>query len=110
MSNKEIDFKDQLMMLRAMTIRTGSIHEAQALQLKMWPLLIPNVVKAEAKVDAERKIVSFICESTSNRATKKVTNTCKHIAEWTKQLLWAETTVTIKINDKLIFDSRNKNA
>ena len=105
----EVSLKDQLMQLKAMTIRTGSIHEAQILQLKMWPLLIPNVTKAAFSIDTDRKLVSFKCESSSNRVTKKVKLTCKNMSEWTKQLLWNETAVTISINEKHVFDSRGEN-
>lgn len=102
---QEASLKEQLDLLRGMTIRTGSIHEAQALQLKMWPLLIPGVKKATASVDAERKIVTFNCES-KGRTTNKVKLTCKNIDNWVKQLLWPETTVLIKINNNVIYDSR----
>jgi len=109
MNNKEVSLRDQLDLLRGMTIRTGSIHEAQALQLKMWPLLIPGVKSSEATVDTERKIVTFSCTGPKRRlATKKLDLTIKNINDWTKQLLWPDTTVIVKINSKVIFDSRSR--
>jgi hypothetical protein len=108
MANQEISIRDQLMLLKAATIRTGAIHEAQVLQLKMWPLLIPNVIKAEVSIDAEKKLVFFKCESKGLRASKKMKLVCENIDAWVKQLLWPETTVTIKINDRQIYDSRTK--
>jgi hypothetical protein len=100
-------FLEQLALLKTMTLRTGSIHEAQALQLKMWPLLIPDVTKAEATVDSERKLVTFKCEATSSRATKKKRETMDNIILWTRKILWDESAVIFVINDKTVYDTRN---
>jgi len=104
----QVPVKDQLQYLKGMTIRTGSIHEAQALQLRNWPLLIPNVVSAEAQVDVEGQSVTFICTSKGTRPTKKQKLTCDNICEWVRTLLWNETKVIIIVNKKTIFDSDRK--
>lgn len=101
-------FLEQLALLKSMTVRTGAIHEAQVLQLKMWPLLIPDVNKAEASVDTERKMVTYKCETDSNRPTKKKAQTMENIAIWTKKMLWDETVVVFTLNGKKVYDSRNK--
>lgn len=108
MTNQEVSIKEQLMLLKGATIRTGAIHEAQVLQLKMWPLLFPNVTTAEVSIDPEKKIVFFKCDSKGLRASKKMRLIAENIDSWVKQLLWPETTVVIKINDKQIYDSRTK--
>jgi len=103
--NQTIDVREQLQLLKAMTVRTGSIHEAQVLQLKSWPMLIQNVTKAKAKVDVKTKLVVFDCESTGTRATKLQKKLFESICEWTRSILWNETTVRIIINGKVVFDS-----
>ena len=99
-------FKEQLALLKTATVRTGAIHEAQALQLKMWPLLVPGVKSASAKVDTERKIVTFECKSSGNRITKKVRHTILNLTLWTRTLLWDDTVVVFKMNGKVIHDTR----
>jgi hypothetical protein len=99
---------EQLALLKTMTVTTGAIHEAQALQLKMWPRLIQKVTKSEARVDVEKRTVTYICESTGLRPTKSVKLTCTNICQWTRNLLWDETKVVIKINGKTVFNSDNQ--
>jgi hypothetical protein len=98
---------EQLALLKGMTLRTGAIHEAQALQLKMWPMMIPDVDKAEAQVDTERKIVTYKCEAGSTRATKKKRETMDNIVTWTRKILWDDTVVVFILNNKTVYDTRN---
>ena len=37
----------------------------------MWPTLIQGVTKSEARVDVEKKTLTFVCESNALRPTKK---------------------------------------
>jgi hypothetical protein len=104
---KAVTPEEQLQLLKAVTIRTGAIHDAQALQLKMWPTLIPGVYKSEARVNVDKKIVTFVCESNSLRATKRSKLLYANIAKWTQNILWNETKVIIKINDKAVYNSSN---
>lgn len=101
----ELTTEQQLAYLRSMTIRLGSIHEAQALQLRNWPLLIPGIVKAEARVDVENKTVMFNCKSKSGKLpiTGKVKIVCRHITESVQKiLLWPETQVVFRIDKKVL--------
>jgi hypothetical protein len=98
--------EEQLQLLKAVTIRTGAIHDAQALQLKMWPTLIPGVTSSEARVDVENKKVLFVCKSNALRPTKKTALLYKNIAKWVQNILWNETQVVIKINGKAVFNSK----
>jgi hypothetical protein len=46
----------QLMQLRALTRMTGAIHEAQALQLKYWPLIaLPHATRSEVSFEVTEK-------------------------------------------------------
>lgn len=101
--------EEQLQLLKAVTIRTGAIHDAQALQLKMWPMLIPGVTKAEARVDVDKRTVIFVCKSTAKgQPTKQNRLLFENIAKWVKTLLWNESLVIIKINNKAVFNSTVK--
>ena len=99
--------EEQLQLLKGMTVRTGMIHEAQALQLKSWPMLIPNVTKAEARVDTELQTVTFVCESKGLRPSKKAKLMYQNIATWVRNILWNETRIVIQINGKQVFDTSN---
>lgn len=101
----EIKLHQQIGMLRDMTRRTGAIHEAQVLQLRMWPRLFAGSTSSETKVDAEKKIVTY---EVSGKISKSAKNKrlINELNRWTKELLWAETTVIIKFNGKVVFDSR----
>lgn len=100
-------FKEQLALLKAATVRTGAIHEAQALQLRMWPLLIPDTKSATAKVDTERKIVTYECKTTKAKLTVKAKTIMKNITIWTRSILWDDTTIVFKLNGKVVYDSRS---
>ena len=104
----ETDFKAQLQWLKATTIRTGGIHDAQALQLKMYPLMLPNVTKAEAHVSVDEKAVHYIATAKPYKKTEKFTETCAAIVKWTRWLLWDDTKVTIKVNGKIRYESGKK--
>jgi hypothetical protein len=107
----EVSFKDQLMQLKAMTVRVGSLHEAQVLQLRNYPLLIPGVIKAETEIDPSTKLVRYKCESDLKkfRKTQKVKDFCKNIEVWIRTIIWDDTIVEIYVNGKSIFDSRINN-
>lgn len=104
----EATVPQQLRLLKAITVRTGAIHDAQALQLKIWPTLIPNVTHSVALVDANKKSVKYVCQSSGLRPSKKMRLLCEHICEWTRTILWNETKVVIEINKKKVFDSSVK--
>jgi hypothetical protein len=67
-----LDWTAQLVMLREMTKRFGSIHEAQALQLKLWPFTVDNTLEnSNAAVDFENKHVSFEWLGSTMKIDKK---------------------------------------
>jgi hypothetical protein len=107
MSDVKATVEEQLQLLKGMTVRTGMIHEAQALQLRNWPMLIPSVSKAEARVDTELQTVTFVCKANRLYSNKKTKLLYKNIGEWVRNLLWNETRVVIEINGKKVFDTAN---
>lgn len=52
--------QQQLQMLKEQTRLTGALHEAQVLQLKMWPLVVfQNAISSEFTWDPDKKVVAF---------------------------------------------------
>lgn len=104
----KIPLKEQLKYLKGITERLGVLHEAQILQLRNYPLLIPNVLTAETTVDQSNKMVKFKCTSKKApfRKTKKVDLAIKNIDSWIRWIIWDETVVEIVVDGKDIYDSR----
>lgn len=105
MSQRDQRVLEELRQLQALTVRTGIIHEAQALQLRNWPLLIPGVKSAEAIVDAERKMVTYSCKTETEktfRRTKVAAMYIEQIGNWTRNIVWPDSTVVVKVNGKVI--------
>lgn len=54
------DRLEQLVALKSITKLTGGLHEAQMLQLRMWPMVIAEEVeKSETQIDIPNKKVLF---------------------------------------------------
>jgi hypothetical protein len=96
---------EQLMQLRALTIRTGAIHEAQALQLRNYPLLINGVSKATVRVDMERKLVEYSLTKCS-KDFQDGFDAMENITKCVRTLLWPDSSVVFKKRGKVIYDSR----
>jgi hypothetical protein len=101
---------EQLMLLRAVTARTGILHEAQVRQLKLWPLLVFQESKsATCKPNVEKKSIVF--DVTNGPKPFKPGRNERRIepreapvmlSNWVKQLLgedWA-VTINVKTNGK----------
>ena len=107
-AKQEMSILEQLNYLRGMTITTGSIHEAQALQLRNWGMLVPGTKSAVCKVDPERKMVTYSLSPKGKVIAKSALTLkwCAAIDQWTKQILWPETTVLIESGKRALYDSR----
>ena len=93
-------------MLKGLTLRFGSLHEAQVQQLKMYPRLIQGISKATAHVDTAHKTVVFDCEAKGFRKTARRILEMTAITDYTRVLLWDDSVVVFKINGKQIYDSK----
>ena len=99
---------EQLQHLKAMTVRTGSIHEAQALQIRNYPKLLTGVVSVSANVDIENKLVTYNCKVKKGfRFTEKNKIMCGNISIWLRTLLWDSTSVTFTAGKRVLFNSRS---
>jgi hypothetical protein len=106
----KIPMKEQLKYLKGITERIDVLHEAQTLQLRNYPLLIPNIDTAETTIDQANKTVRYKCVSKKKpfRKTKKVDIAIQNIDEWIRFIIWDDTIVEISVDEKEIYDSRLK--
>ena len=99
--------REQLDLLKGTTISTGAIHEAQKLQLQMWPRMLSHVKSVTSvSVSHENKLVVFNCtqgETSASAVDKKI---YPAIREWVRNILWNETEIVIKLDRKVAYDSR----
>ena len=109
-AKEEVSILEQLDYLRGMTIRTGSIHEAQALQLRNWGKLIPGAKESVCKIDVERKMVTYTLSPKGKAIAKSQVTLkwCAAVNQWTKRILWPETPVVIESGKKVLYDSRTQ--
>lgn len=106
-SKENINIYSQLMLLKEATNRFGAIHEAQLLQLKMYPILLSGVVKSETHIDVERKLVFFkLIDAKKFKLTKKNKDIIQKIIDWTRKLLWDDCSIVFIKNEEVIYDTR----
>lgn len=108
MVNKSVSLKEQLLLMKQATMLSGGIHEAQALQLRNYPLIIEGANKAITKIDTEKKIVYYDVTMAKFKNTKKFKKTCEAIATWVRSVIWDDTSIVFKINGEIKYDTRNQ--
>lgn len=104
-----ISLYDQLMQLRAMTIRTGAIHDAQVLQFKNYPLLVEGVKAATAYPDLERKMIEYKvtkCDKGFPKSKEVFDRDMGFLKKNVQALLWPDTVVVFKLGRRVLYDSR----
>ena len=104
----ELPIKAQLRYLKGMTEKLNVVHEAQIVQLRNYPVLIPNVKTAETEIDIDNRTVTYKCESETKifRKTKKTKIAIENITTWIQTIEWDDTIVELIVNGKSIYDSR----
>lgn len=109
MSSTKMNMKEQLAHLKDLTERFNMLHEAQTVQLRNYPLLIPNIKSAEVKINTDFHIVTFHCEEDKKfRLTKKAKAMIGNILLWSRTVVWSDTTLEIFVGDRMIYDSREE--
>jgi len=97
------EFSEQLLLLRAMTERTGVLHEAQILQLKMYPIaMITSSKSAEIKIDIEGKSVDFQLKL-DKKKNPDLEKQCEMVSDAVKWLLGPEWLVRLRVREKTIY-------
>lgn len=102
----------QLQMLKEQTRLTGALHEAQVLQLKLWPLVVfQNAISSQFTWDPDKKVVIFTISHPAMRAKKapkldwwkeRVTK----LNEWVQVLLGDEWMIQVVAGKKTFNGSR----
>lgn len=100
---------DQLLALKALTFDTGTFHEAQAFQLKMWSrLMFPHADEAVTKVaTGTRWLVEFNVKGSEDMVLP-AENLLRGLSESVKDLLGGYFTVKVVFNGTAIFEDKGK--
>jgi len=104
---ENLSIYSQLMLLKEATNRFGSLHEAQLLQLKMYPVLLNGVLKSETHIDVEKKMVFFkLTKVKGFKLSKHNKEVIQKIIDWTRSLLWDDCSVVFVKDQEVIYDTR----
>lgn len=98
------DQEKQLLMLKDLTRRMGVLHEAQVLQLKMWPMtLFTHAKKTEERVNLESKEIDYDILQTKGKKPSDLKERFEALNEWTKWLLGDDWVVRVRERGKLLY-------
>jgi hypothetical protein len=99
-----------LVLLRGMTKKLGILHEAQALQLRLWPYTVdPTIEKCESRVDMDASRVEFVWFGPSVKLDAKYTKRLETLSDNVKFLLGEEWKISVTRDEELIFPNGYKN-
>lgn len=102
----EQEIKDQLKVLKGLTVTTGIIHDAQKLQLEMWPLVIFEASGCTVKINTEKQFVEVLLVLKKKPSKKKYETGTEVLTQWVRNILWDNTVV--KVNFKEVGDVGRK--
>ena len=105
-----MDWTSQLILLRDLTNRTGAVHEAQVLQLKLWPFTIDgNLKKTVSSVDIDNKTVRFDWIGCTLKTAKDIAKVSK-LDEAVKFLFGKDWKIIVFADNLLIYPNKVLNA
>lgn len=96
MDNTAADTKEQLKHMKAMTVRFGTLHEAQELQLQMWPLVLFKCTASTALVSEEDHKVKFQISINKKPAAKVIQTQKEILQDWVRAIVWDDTEIEIE--------------
>lgn len=92
------ELQEELYLLANLTRRTGIIHDAQTLQLELWPfMLIESIVYNKISIDRESHSVLFEISITKKITKKKAKEAQEKLQEWIRVILWEDTSVQLAL-------------
>lgn len=103
------DFSAQLVVLRAVTERTGIINEAQALQLRCWPFCVdPLLDKADATITTNEdgslsKLLVYDWTGKGAKIDRHYKFRLKKLDEAIRFLLGKDWKLKVNLNGKVIY-------
>jgi hypothetical protein len=110
----ELDRKEQLIFLRDLLVAQARkdaaacvLHEAQVLQLKLWPVVVyPHVDrKHEFTVDFYKKLVKFKLKAVE-RAPTKMMHRGNQLLEWVRFLLGKDWKIEVLIDGERAYPTK----
>ena len=110
MDKNNLDWTSQLVLLRGLFQRFGVLHEAQVLQLRLWPFAVdPSLNKSEAKVDMEARVVTFLWTGSTFNIDKKYQSRLKTLSDNVKFLLGEVWSIEVILEGITIFSTPDTN-
>lgn len=95
------DAKAQLLRARDLTRRTGTLIEAQVLQLRLWPRVAFTVLDVTIDpLDIEGKMVNYMLRVKSYPKAKDAKKRSDIIATWVRTLLGDDWAINVKFRQK----------
>lgn len=98
--------EEQLIVLRDLTKRTSGIHEAQVLQLRLWPFAVdPTLEKAEAHVGPEEDppLVRYVWTGSKLTVDKPYCDRVLELVRCVKFILGNNWSVEVQKDGEVIF-------
>jgi len=93
----EKELTEQLILLKGITNMTGVLHEAQVLQLQLYPLMVyEKGTSSVAEVDFEKRAIKFkvtVLETPPDEQHKKAV---AQLVDWVRWLLWDHASVSVE--------------
>lgn len=100
-------WKDQLLSLKDVTERTGTMHDAQVLQLKMWGGIAFGGLDWEAKVDpADKSVLYDIASKIPPRRVKDMANVVAALERSVHWLFGDHWLLKVRNNDNLLYEGK----
>lgn len=101
--NIENNLEEQLILLRDLTKRMSVLHDAQRLQLQMWPIVLFQEAKnVQSELSMDKREITFLVQQ-PGKATKDFKTSCATLNDWVKWLLGDEWIVKVKLRDKQVY-------
>lgn len=100
----------QLQELKWLTVRMGTIHDAQQIQLRNYGRLVDGIARCTVAIDIEQKMVSYTLMpgDPSWRFNEDRFRECRNITTHAvRTILWDDTVVLFKVDSEVVYDSRN---
>jgi hypothetical protein len=99
-------------MLREMTERTGCLHEAQVLQIRLWPFAVdPSLDTTHADVDLEKRSLTYHWEAkNASTVDKNYRHRLNELSKSVDLLLGPSWAMDVRLNGVSIFSRSPRQA
>lgn len=103
--------EQQLLLLRDVYARTGVLHEAQALQLRMWPMgVFEHAKETEARLNHTKKEIDFILkvDKKTEPSKEEMEKRCELLDKNVKWLLGEDWLVRVRVRKEVVYRGPRK--